>query len=125
MTAIDLPFPRVDRPQLATLRLIGTACVAFGVFLSGFVIAEPAPYELWLAFLIGTWFILGLKISRSTAPLLALFLAFNVGGMLSLTQMRDLGASDHLDGPVYIAVSTFLALSAVFYAAIIEDSENG
>ncbi len=43
-----------------------------------------------MALLIGLWFILGLKISRSVAPLLALLLTFNVGGMLSLTQMRDL-----------------------------------
>ncbi|MGV1792558.1 O-antigen ligase family protein [Rhizobium sp. A37_96] len=124
MTAFDLPASRVAQPQLATLRMLGTASVAIGVFLSGFVIAEPAPYELWLAFLIGSWFILGLKISRSVAPLLALFLAFNVGGMLSITQMHDLAAGNHLDGPIYIAVSTFLALSSVFYAAITEDNEK-
>ncbi|MGO4440612.1 O-antigen ligase family protein [Rhizobium sp. RAF56] len=110
---------RVAQPQLATLRLIGTGCIALGVFLSGFVIDEPAPYELWLALLIGVWFVLGLKISRSVAPLLVLFVTFNVGGMLSLTQMRDLA-----DGPIYSAVSTFLALSAVFYAAIIGDNEK-
>ncbi|PZM16887.1 O-antigen ligase family protein [Rhizobium tubonense] len=123
MSAIAPSNARVTQPQLATLRLAGTACVALGVFLSGFVIAEPAPYELWLALIIGLWFILGLRISRSVAPLLALFLTFNVGGMLSLTQMRDLGGG-HLDGPIYVAVSTFLALSAVFYAAIIEDNAN-
>ncbi len=124
MTTLDFPASRVARPQLAAMRLLGTAGVAVGVFLSGFVIAEPAPYELWLAFLIGIWFILGLKISRSVAPLLALFLAFNVGGMLSITQMHDLAAGNHLDGPIYIAVSTFLALSSVFYAAIAEDNEK-
>ncbi len=124
MTTLDFPASRVARPQLAAMRLLGTAGVAVGVFLSGFVIAEPAPYELWLAFLIGIWFILGLKISRSVAPLLALFLAFNIGGMLSITQMHDLAAGNHLDGPIYIAVSTFLALSSVFYAAIAEDNEK-
>jgi O-antigen ligase len=123
LSALAQTHVGVAQPQLATLRLIGTGCVAFGVLLSGFVIAEPAPYELWLALLIGLWFILGLRISRSVAPLLALFLAFNVGGLMSLTQMRDLGGG-HLDGPIYIAVSTFLALSAVFYAAIIEDNAN-
>lgn len=61
--------------------------------------------------------ILGLRISRCTTSLLALLITFNVGGMLSLTQMKDIA-----DGPMYIAVSTFLALTAVFYAAIIEDS---
>lgn len=119
MSAIDAPYPRVAHPQRATLRLIGSAAVAFGVFLSGFVINEPAPYELWMAALVGLWFILGLRISRSTAPLLALLLTFNVGGMLSLTQMKDIA-----DGPMYVAVSSFLALTAVFYAAIIEDSHR-
>jgi O-antigen ligase len=123
LSAIAHTTLHVPQPQLATMRLIGTACVAFGVFLSGFVINEPAPYELWLTLLIGVWFILGLRISRSTAPLLALFLTFNVGGMLSMTQMRDL-TSTEMDAPIYIAVSTFLALSSVFYAAIIEDNAS-
>ncbi|QWW69058.1 O-antigen ligase [Rhizobium sp. WYJ-E13] len=119
MSAIDASHVRVAQPQRQTLRLIGSAAVAFGVFLSGFVIDEPAPYELWMAGLIGLWFILGLKISRTTAPLMALLLTFNIGGMLSLTQMRDLAT-----GPMYIAVSTFLALTSIFYAAIIEDSHK-
>ncbi len=67
--------------------------------------------------MIGIWFILGLRISRYVAILLTLLLTFNVGGMLSLTQMKDMTG-----GPMYIAVSTFLALTSVFYAAIIEDS---
>ncbi|WFS03018.1 O-antigen ligase family protein [Rhizobium tumorigenes] len=123
MSTFATPSPQVTQPQLAALRLIGTGCVAFGVFLSGFVVAEPAPYELWMAMLIGLWFMLGLRISRSVAPLLVLFLTFNIGGMLSMTQMRDLGSAE-MDAPIYIAVSTFLALSAVFYAAIIEHNAN-
>ncbi len=119
MSAIEATYPRVAHPQRATLRLIGSAAVTVGVFLSGFVISEPAPYELWMAGLVGLWFILGLRISRYTFPLLALLITFNVGGMLSLTQMKDLA-----DGPMYVAVSTFLALTAVFYAAIIEDSHR-
>jgi O-antigen ligase len=119
LSAIEATQSRVAHPQRATLRMIGSAFVAFGVFLSGFVIDEPAPYELWMAFLTGIWFILGLRISRTTAPLLVLLLTFNVGGMLSLTQMKDLAT-----GPMYVAVSTFLALTSVFYAAIIEDSHR-
>jgi O-antigen ligase len=119
LSAIEATYSRVAHPKRATLRLIGSAAVAFGVFLSGFVIDEPAPYELWMAALVGIWFILGLRISCYTAPLLALLLTFNVGGMLSLTQMKDLA-----DGPMYVAVSTFLALTSIFYAAIIEDSHR-
>lgn len=103
------------RPQLATVGLLASMLVTFGVFLSGFVISEPAPYELFMVGLIGVWSILGLRISRSVAPLLALYLTFNVGGMLSLTVMQDMAG-----GPMYVAVSLFLALSAVFFAAIIE-----
>ncbi|PKA41123.1 O-antigen ligase family protein [Rhizobium sullae] len=117
MSAVEATQFRVAQPQRAALRLIGSAMVAFGVFLAGFVINEPAPYELWMAGLVGIWFILGLRISRYTAVLLTLLLTFNVGGMLSLTQMKDMTG-----GPMYVAVSTFLALTSVFYAAIIEDS---
>lgn len=116
MTAVDAHEPMSFRPPIAVLTLFGSAIVAFGVFLSGFVISEPAPYELLMVVQVAIWFLLGLKISRAVAPLLAFLLVFNVGGILSLTVMQDLGT-----GPMYLAVSTFLALTSVFYAAIIED----
>ena len=50
--------------------------IGFGAFLSGFVINEPAPYELYMAGLIGIWFLFGLRISRTTGLLLALLLIF-------------------------------------------------
>lgn len=114
-TAGAISVGRPVRPQLATIGIVASALVTLGVFLSGFVISEPAPYELFMAGLIGVWGILGLRISRSVAPLLALYLTFNIGGMLSLTVMEEMGG-----GPMYVAVSLFLALSAVFFAAIIE-----
>ncbi|WP_454287451.1 O-antigen ligase family protein [Rhizobium arsenicireducens] len=116
MSTINSHQPVPFRPQLAALTLFGSALVAIGVFLSGFVMSEPAPYELLMVVQVAVWFLLGLKISRAVAPLLALLLTFNVGGMLSLTVMKDLGT-----GPMYLAVSTFLALTAVFFAAIIEE----
>ncbi|MDI7861008.1 O-antigen ligase family protein [Rhizobiaceae bacterium n13] len=116
MSAIDHIGAVAFRPQAAVVRLAGSAFVALGVLLSGFVISEPAPYELMMAGLVAIWFLLGLRISRAIAPLLALLLTFNVGGLFSLTVMADLA-----DGPIYIAVSLFLALTSVFYAAIVED----
>jgi O-antigen ligase len=110
-----LPYTPVFRPQLAAVGVVGSMLVAFGVLLSGFVISEPAPYELFLAGLIGLWALVGLRISRNVAPLLILLVLYNIGGMLSLTVMDDLAG-----GPMYIAVSLFLALSSVFFAAIIE-----
>jgi hypothetical protein len=119
LSAIATQFQPGLRPQLAAMRLVGSGIVALGVFLSGFVISEPAPYDLLMVAQIAAWFILGLKISRSVAPLLALLLVFNVGGILSLTVMDELAV-----GPMYLAVSTFLALTSVFYAAIIEDGHQ-
>ncbi|WP_246659371.1 O-antigen ligase family protein [Rhizobium sp. FY34] len=119
MSAVVDSGHRPFNPQLAAVRIIGSAMVAFGVFLSGFVISEPAPYELMLVVQIAIWFLLGLKISRAVAPLLILLLVFNIGGMLSLTVMADMSG-----GPMYIAVSLFLALTSVFYAAIIEDGHQ-
>ena len=116
MISADASQVAIVRPQLAAVSIIGSGLVAAGVFLSGFVIAEPAPYEVFMAGLIGLWSLFGLKISRAIAPLLALLILFMVGGILSLTVMTELGTA-----PMYMAVSGFLVLTAVFFAAIIED----
>jgi O-antigen ligase len=99
----------------ALIKLISTFAVGFGVFLSGFVIDEPAPYELYMAGLIAVWVLFGLRLSRTVAALLAILVVFNLGGLVSLAQMPDLKAA-----PMYIAVSLFLGFTAVFFAAIID-----
>ncbi|CDN53477.1 Lipid A core-O-antigen ligase-like enyme [Neorhizobium galegae bv. officinalis bv. officinalis str. HAMBI 1141] len=105
--------------RLAAVKLAGSGLIAFGVFLSGFVISEPAPYELIMVIQIGIWFLLGLKISRTVAPLLVMMLTFNMSGLFSMFVMKDMS-----EAPMYFAVSTFLALSSVFYAAIIENDHR-
>ncbi|PST25538.1 hypothetical protein C7U60_06585 [Mesorhizobium plurifarium] len=116
MNAVTASRPVILRPQLAAISLVGSCLVTLGVFLSGFVIAEPAPYEIFMAGLVGLWALFGLRISRATAPLTVLLVLFMIGGILSLTVMADLGT-----GPMYMAVTGFLCLTAVFFAAIIED----
>ncbi len=110
-------MPALDRAAVnaKTISLLSSFAIGFGVFLSGFVFREPAPYELYMAGLIGLWFLFGLRLSASVMPLLVLLVLFNIGGMISVTQMKL-----YPDGPLYIAVSLFLALSAVFFAAVIE-----
>ena len=116
MSAVDAQI-RPFNPQAAAVQLMVSWIMAFGVFLSGFVISEPAPYELLMVGQVALWFLFGLKISRAVAPLLALLLIFNVGGLLALTVMPIILTEQVL----YVAVSLFLALTAVFYAAVIED----
>jgi O-antigen ligase len=95
--------------------MITAAAVSFGVLLSGFVINEPAPYELYMAALIAVWALIGLRVSKPVVPLLVLLVTFNIGGMISMTQMSDL-----MSTPLYLAVSLFLAFTAVFFAAVTE-----
>ena len=97
------------------LSLVGSAALAFGVFLQGFVLDEPAPYELFMAGLIGVWALTGLRLSRHAGMLLAILVAFNVGGVLSMATMGDIH-----DTPVYLAVTLFLCLTAVFFVAVLE-----
>ena len=116
MSTLDIIEGNGFKPQVETIRLIGSGALALGVFLTGFVMHEPAPGDALIALLMAIWFILGLKISRSTGPLAMLLIIIEAGCLLSLTQMQDLA-----EGPVYFGVSAFLALTAIFYAAIFED----
>lgn len=114
MTALAAPLPQhAVNAKLTELAI--AAAVALAVLLSGFVLREPAPYELYMVGLIAIWAVFGLKISRQVAPLLALFIIFNIGGMISMFQMKAIG-----DIPLYIAVSLFLAFTSVFFAAVLE-----
>lgn len=114
MSAIthDLPRAAVNAKLIG---LVSTGAVAFGVLLSGFVIREPAPYEIYMAGLIAAWSVFGLTLSRTIAPLVVLLITFNIGGLISMTQMADIGST-----PLYLAVSLFLAFTAIFFAAVTE-----
>jgi O-antigen ligase len=114
LTAITHELPR-EAVNAKLVALISAGAISLGVLLSGFVIREPAPYELYMAGLIALWALFGLRISRTVAPLLVLLVAFNIGGMIAMTQMAALK-----DAPLYIAVSLFLALTGVFFAAAVE-----
>lgn len=101
--------------EAKAISLLASGALAFGVFLQGFVFREPAPYELFMVVLIAVWGLFGLRLSRHAAILLAMLVGFNVGGLLSMTTMADIDGA-----PLYLGVSLFLALSSVFFAAIIE-----
>lgn len=110
--AHDLPAEAVNAKLIA---LIAAAAMFIGVFLSGFVIHEPAPYDIYMVGLISVWALFGLRISLAASPLLVLLVVFNIGGLIAMTQMADL-----METPLYLAVSLFLAFTAIFYAAVLE-----
>jgi O-antigen ligase len=111
-TAPALSHEAVNAKLIA---LIASTAIAFGVFLTGFVVNEPAPYELYMAVLMPVWALFGLRISRTVAPMALLLVLFVIGGMISMTQMAELR-----DTPLYLSVSLFLAATGVFYAAVLE-----
>ncbi|MGK6312856.1 O-antigen ligase family protein [Neorhizobium sp. DT-125] len=119
MSSLAHEHPERLGSRLAALRLAGSGMIAFGVFLSGFVMSEPAPYELIMVGQVAIWFLLGLKISRTVASLLVLLMIFNLSGLTTMFVMKDMSGA-----PIYFAVSIFLALSSVFYAAVIEDDHR-
>jgi O-antigen ligase len=99
---------------------IADLTIAVIVFLGGFVIFEPAPYELLLVPTVIVWAVFGLRFNLYTMPLTVLLLCYVAGGWLSFTQLDDFSKPF-----IYMGTSTFLAASSVFFAAvIIEDPEK-
>ena len=84
------------------------------VFLGGFVIVEPAPYDLLLVLALVVWAFFGLKFNRFTLPMTVLMLLYLAGGFLSFTQL------DSFSKPtIYLLTTAFLVASSVFFAAVI------
>ena len=116
MSAIIANAPPREVVNAKLISLIAASAIFLGVFLSGFVIREPAPYEVYMAPLMVLWGLIGLRISRGIAPLIVMLIFFNIGGMIAMTQMGNL-----MQTPLYLAVSFFLALTSIFYAAVLEE----
>ncbi|MCG6857841.1 MAG: hypothetical protein LJE67_07220 [Salaquimonas sp.] len=102
------------RPNGLPAKWLADRAIWLAVFLGGFVIFEPAPYELFLAMLLAIWALSGMRIPRPVIPLLIMFCLFETGGVISSFQIGDWGR-----GIRYVAVSSFLALSSVFFAIVI------
>ncbi len=97
-------------------RSLGNGALWLAAFLSGFVIEEPAPYELYMALLSVVWLACGLKLRREFGPLIICLMLYIAGGVASIPMAKEMG-----DAIMYIAVSGFLAITAIFYAAIIAE----
>ena len=108
-----VPGITVHRGNIVTL---ANGMLGVGVFLGGFVIFEPAPYELIFAAMLAVWFPAGLKISRSILPMLVCLVLFSAGGILSTSQMPDI-----IFGMRYVAITFFLCMTSILFAAVIGD----
>lgn len=104
------------RPWLSEQR-IGDWALGVLIFLSGFVLYEPAPYDL----LVPLMFVFaalsgGLKLNRHILPLIVLLLLLEAGGLIAFTQ-----TSLFAKAAVKLLTTLLLAGSAIYYAAIVSD----
>jgi O-Antigen ligase len=83
------------------------------ILISPAVYIEPAPYEGAFALLALTCIAAKITVDRLFAPLIVLLAAWNVGGLLSLTQ-----ASHSQDAITFVAVSIYLSVSAILFACL-------
>lgn len=98
-------------------RSLGNGALWFAIFLSGFVIQEPAPYELYLVFLSVVWLACGLKLRSEFGPLIICMMLYTAGGIAAIPLATKFG-----DAAMYIAVTGFLAVTSIFYAAILAET---
>lgn len=108
-----LPASALRRAQIS---MISNGAIAFATFLGGFVIFEPAPYELMLCAMLAIWALFGMRVPRTIMPLLLLLTIFCAGGIISSWQIPEWDR-----GFMYVAVSYFLALTSVFFAILIRE----
>ena len=107
-------FGRGDGRLSLSTRAVMAFALWVVVFLGGFVLSEPAPYELAMVIVIGGWILSGPRFSVALAPLIAVIVLFIAGGLLA-TLMSD----DFNEAIFYIAITGFLALTAIFFAAVV------
>ncbi|MEM9999669.1 MAG: O-antigen ligase family protein [Pseudomonadota bacterium] len=113
MTAATLTLDPIAKNR-AIAAALSSLSLFLGAFLSGFVINEPAPYELYMAALIFVWALFGLRIPSATMPLIIFLMVFNIGGVISLAVLPDMTSQ-----LIYVLVSFFLAFTSIFFAAVI------
>lgn len=78
---------------------------------SFYVIAEPAPCDIFFLLVVGSLLVSGLTFSTAMAPLVLFLLFYNLGGLLSFLQVSD----DHRS-MMFVIASFYMAFSAVFFS---------
>lgn len=109
-------LPQTGRPTVGRIsaHALVNGALWLAVFSSGFVISEPAPYELYMLVLVTIWALFGMTLQSGFGPMVICYLIYIAGGLLSITVATNLGQAS-----MYVAVSGFLAITAIFYASII------
>ncbi|MPZ38080.1 MAG: O-antigen ligase domain-containing protein [Rhizobiales bacterium] len=100
-------------PRIATESL-RAALLWLMAFSGGFVFIEPGPYEFVGLATMFIFAVAGLTLRPALAPLVLLLTLLNLGYALSLLEVPG-----NMPSVIWVLVSAFLSLTAIFYAAMV------
>ncbi len=83
---------------------------------SSIAFIEPSPYEFMFVLTIFVFAVVGIRFAPMLIPLVFLLLLFNIGGIVGLIPFLDEPRSVR-----FMAVSVYLMLTSIFFAAIMAD----
>jgi O-antigen ligase len=110
----------IDAEAAMPLRLLQHAMLWLFIAAGCLVSIEPSPYEMLFPLLVLVFLPCGLRLTVAAAPLVVFLLLYNIGGAASLVPYLG----DDV-GQRFVAISFFMALNAVLFAAIVaEDTER-
>lgn len=102
----------------ATIKLnssrLANFLIGLAVFSGGFVIFEPAPYELLLAGLLFLFLLFGMRVPKTVLAIVIPTATFTLGGLISSFMIEE-----YMRGVIYNAVTFFLGLTSAFFAIVI------
>ena len=88
------------------------AVLVWLMFASSFyVIAEPAPCDVFFILALGCFFTSGLTINAVVVPMVFYLLLYNLGGFISFLQV-----SDDQKAMMFVITSFYMAFAAIFFA---------
>lgn len=87
---------------------------------SAFAMIEPSPYEFFFLVALFVFALTGLRFSQKLLPMAVLLLVYNIGGVISLIPWMDEEPSVR-----FTAVSVYLMITAIFFAAIMAEDAIG
>jgi len=116
-SAADLTdSPHLVRRAAPAATALMHGALFLAILVSPLVFIEPSPYEAACGLLALTCIAAGVKLDRKLLPLIMLLLIFNIGGLLTLMLPR--GDDDATKAAIYVAISFYLAMTAVVYACV-------
>jgi O-antigen ligase len=114
----DAVASRAPIDRTVSAERLGDAFLFLTVASSGIVMFEPAPSDLFILIHAIVALGMGLALPRAVVPAVVLLALFNIGGIVSVTQVRWWEGVDHGHPFIFVAISLMLAINAVFFAAI-------